>query len=248
MATPTDHHRQVDHDQQVDHHRSTTIPDDGPHPGLRRWGALAAAVEALTFVVGIAMAVTVLSEYATGDLTPAESVTFMVENRGALFAWFFVTLIVFAVALVPLVLSLYDRLRASAPALARVGAVFGLIWAGLIVATGMVLNVGSGAVVDLAGSDPGGAASLWSALDAVADGLGGGNEVVGGMWVLLVSVAAMRTGALPRTLNVVGILSAVAGLVTVVPGLEDIGMVFGLGLIVWFAWVAAVLLGHRDPA
>ncbi|MEZ5239780.1 MAG: hypothetical protein R2716_12815 [Microthrixaceae bacterium] len=64
--------------------------------------------------------------------------------------------------------------------------------------------------------------------------------------MLLVSVAALRSGALPRALNYLGILSATAGLVTVVPGLEDIGMVFGLGLIVWFAWLGVVLIKSRD--
>ncbi|MBX3286881.1 MAG: hypothetical protein KF703_16150, partial [Actinobacteria bacterium] len=97
------------------------------------------------------------------------------------------------------------------------------------------------------GSDPGAAASLWSAIDAVADGLGGGNEVVGGVWVLLVSVAGRRSGLLPRGANVLGIVSGIAGLVTVVPGLQDLGMVFGLGLIVWFGWVGAALLRDRSP-
>ncbi len=79
------------------------------------------------------------------------------------------------------------------------------------------------------------------------NGLGGGNELVGGLWVLLVSIAGWRTRALPRALNAVGIVSAAAGLITVIPGFEDVGMVFGLGLIVWFAWLGTVLLrAHRN--
>ncbi len=64
--------------------------------------------------------------------------------------------------------------------------------------------------------------------------------------MLLVSVAALRTGALPRRLNQLGMLTAAAGLVTVVPGLSDVGLVFGLGLIGWFAWVGVTLL-PRGP-
>jgi hypothetical protein len=44
----------------------------------------------------------------------------------------------------------------------------------------------------------------------------------------------------------VGIMSAAAGLVTLVPGLSDVGMVFGLGSIAWFGWTGIVLL--RDTA
>ena len=42
-----------------------------------------------------------------------------------------------------------------------------------------------------------------------------------------------------------GVVSASAGLITLVPGLSDVGMIFGLGSIAWFAWAGIVLL--RDP-
>jgi hypothetical protein len=67
----------------------------------------------------------------------------------------------------------------------------------------------------------------------VQNGIGGGNELVGGLWVLIVSRAAMRTDALPRALSRLGILAGAAGIVTVVPALEAVGAVFGLGLIAW---------------
>jgi hypothetical protein len=48
-------------------------------------------------------------------------------------------------------------------------------------------------------------------------------------------------------LNALGIISALSGLITVIPGLEDVGIVFGLGLIVWFAWVGVVLFRNPTP-
>lgn len=211
-----------------------------------RVGGLAAMALAATFVVGIAMFATLLADYTDPAITPAASVAFVVDNQVALFLWYLVTLIVFAIALVPLALSLRQRLRVGAPGLSSVAAAFGLIWSGLILATGMISNIGLSTVADLAGADPGQAESVWSALDAVTNGLGGGNEIAGGIWVLLVSIAALRTGALPRALNYLGILSAAAGLVTILPGLTDVGMVFGLGLIVWFAWLGVVLVRSND--
>ena len=74
------------------------------------------------------------------------------------------------------------------------------------------------------------------------DGLGGGIEVVGGLWVLLVSWAALWARGLPRALNYLGMVIGVSGLLTVVPVLEVLGAVFGLGLIVWFAWLGIVML------
>ena len=119
---------------------------------------------------------------------------------------------------------------------------FAYIWVGLMFATGMISNIGIIVVVDFDEISVAAAQNLWSAIDTITDGLGGGNELVGGMWILLVSVAAWGTGRLPTGLNVLGIVSALAGLVTLVPGLSDVGMVFGLGSIAWFAWTGIVLL------
>jgi hypothetical protein len=60
-----------------------------------------------------------------------------------------------------------------------------------------------------------------------------------------VSLAAWGTGRLPTGLNVLGGISAVAALITLVPGLSDVGMIFGLGSIAWFAWTGIFLL--RNP-
>jgi hypothetical protein len=214
----------------------------------QRIGGVAALVEAATFVIGIAMFVTVLADYTTGDPTPAESVAFLVDNQAVLYVWNVIIFIVFGVALVPVVLALHGRLKGAAPALAQASTAFGLIWAGLVLAAGMVTNIGIGTIADLDDTDPARAETVWSALDSVQNGLGGGNEIVGGLWVLLVSVAALRTAALPSALNYLGIASGVAGLVTIVPPLEAVGAIFGVGLIVWFTWLGTVLLrGSRDP-
>ncbi len=77
--------------------------------------------------------------------------------------------------------------------------------------------------------------------------MGGGIEVVGSLWVLLVSWAALQAGGLPRALNYLGMVLGASGLLTVVPALEVLGAVFGLGLIVWFAWLGIVMLrGSRS--
>jgi len=205
---------------------------------------IAALIAGATFVFGIAMFATVLTEYTTGDPTPEESVAFVVDHQAALYIWNVVIFIVFGIALVPLVLALRDRLVSLSPALANASGAFGLIWVGLVLAAGMVSNIAIGTVTDLADTDPARAQTVWSALDAVQNGLGGGNEIAGGVWILLVSWAALQTAALPRTLNYVGLAAGAAGLVTVVPALEAVGAVFGIGLIIWFVWVGVFLLRH----
>jgi hypothetical protein len=212
--------------------------------GSSRAGAIGGLIAAASFIFGIALLVTTLSDYTEGDPTAAESVEFQLANQSTLYVWYLVIYLVFGVAIIPLARSLHQRLAGVSPQLADIGAVFAYIWAGLMFATGMTSNIAMAAVADLHETDPAAAEALWSSLATVNDGLGGGNELVGGMWILLVSLAAWGTKRLPRGLNVLGIISAVAGLITLIPGLSDVGIIFGLGSIAWFAWVGIVLLRH----
>ena len=215
-------------------------------PGrLQRIGGAAALLAAATFGYGIVLFATTLADYTDPDATPAESVDFLVGHQGALLAWYIGIFLVFGAALVPLGLALRQRFVDRTPTLANTAMVFASIWAVLMFATGMISNIGVEAVTDLAGSDPDQAVNLWLAIDTVTNGLGGGNELVGGIWIALVSIAGLATAGLPRWLNRVGLVTAVAGLGTVVPDFEAVEMLFGLGSIIWFVGVG-IALRHDD--
>jgi len=210
----------------------------------QRAGGIAALVEAATYLFGIALFATVLSDYTSGDLSAGESVAFIADHQGIMYVWNLVIYVVASIALVVLSLALYARLKGRLPFLAQIGAAFGLIWAALIAGAGMVANIGLGTVVDLFETDPARAESVWLSLEAVENGLGGGNEILGSVWVLVVSWTALKSGVLPKALNYLGVLIAVAGLATIVPALEAMGMVFGLGFIAWFVLVGMIMFRH----
>ena len=203
---------------------------------------ITALVEAATFVFGFALFATVLVDYTSGEFGPAESAAFLADHDGTFYLWNVVIFIAFGLVLIPLALSLRDQLTTGSPFLASVTLALGLIWAGLVIAAGMIANIGIATVSDLLQTDPAQAATVWSALDSVQNGLGGGNEIVGGLWTLLVSYAALRQRAFPRSLAVLGLVVGLAGMVTVIPGLEDAGAIFGLGLIVWFTWLGVFMM------
>jgi hypothetical protein len=151
--------------------------------------------------------------------------------------------VLFGVALVVLSLGLHERLHGESPAVMQVATAFGLIWATVVIASGMVFNVGMERVVDLYATDPGQAATVWQAIHAVFNGIGGGIEILGGLWTLLISWAAWRTGSLSKALNGLGMVVGLAGIVTIVPAFGEIGgAVFGLSQILWFAWLGIAML------
>jgi hypothetical protein len=137
-------------------------------------------------------------------------------------------------------------LKAGSPAIVQTATVFGLIWAAVIIVAGNIYISGMETVVDLYSKDPAQAATVWLAIDSVFAALGGSNEVLGGIWVLLVSWAALRAGEFSRALNYLGAAIGVAGIVSVVPALAEYFIyIFALGQIVWLVWLGIVMLRSR---
>jgi len=184
----------------------------------------------------------------SGVVDPVQKVALMVDNQAFLSIMHLLIYVVWGVFMVVLALALYDRLKAGSPALAQTATVFGLFWACVIIVGGMIYNAGMGNVVDLYSKDPAQAAAVWLAIDSVFEGLGGSNEVIGGIWILLTSWAALRAGGLPRVLNYLGVAIGVAGIISVVPALAEIFIyIFALGQIVWFVWLGIVML-RKSPS
>ena len=212
---------------------------------LQKLGGISALIEAATFIVGFALYFTLIAaaNYGSLDIDPIQNAAFLVENQAVMYAWNLVIYVVFGIFLVFLSLALHERLKVGSPVLAQAATTFGLIWSGLVIASGMVANVGASVVADIYAQDPTQAGATWLSLHFVTYGLGGGNEIVGGVWVLLLSLAALRSGNLPRLLNTFGLLISVAGILTMIPMLSEIGgAIFGLGLIAWFVWLGVVML------
>ena len=210
-------------------------------------GGWAALICAATYLFGIAILVAFLEPagFSTLGADAEKTAGFLTSHHAPLSAWYLGIYVVNALALVVLVVALRARLSDGARTAADLAAAFGLVWATLVLGAGMVANVGLSAAVDAAASDPARAAAIWQTTTLVENGLGGGNEIAGGVWVVVVSIAGLQSRALPTLLNWFGLLIGASGLATIVPAFEPAGMIFGLGFIAWFAWAGIALLRTR---
>ncbi len=212
---------------------------------LRKAGGLAALVCAATYLVGFALLLGPLAEvgFGTPGADPARVVGFIAENDALMSAWYLTIYVVNGLALAVLVLALENRVLPRAPSLAPVIRAVGLIWATLVIGAGMAANVGVRTVAALHGTDPDGAILRWDMVELIETGIGGGNEILGGVLALLLGYAALRFGALPQVLGLFALVIGAAGLATVVTLLEPLAApVFGLGYIGFFVWTGLVLL------
>jgi len=213
---------------------------------LQKMGGIAALYAGAAYVVGIIGFLGVVDVSSVVD--PVQQVALMVDNQAFLHILHLIVYQVWAIFLVVLTLALYERLKAGSPGIMQTATAIGVIWATLVIASGMIYNIGMDTVVSLYGSDPTQAGTVWLTINTVFTGIGGGNEIVGGIWIMLLSWAAFRVGELPKALNYLGMLIGVAGILSALPGLSEVGLIFGLGQIVWFIWLGIAMLRSNKSA
>ena len=208
---------------------------------IQKAGGFAALYMAISHLIGIAIFLVVLNYPGITD--PAQKVALNVDKHMLVFATNLLMYVFFGFALVALSLALYDRLKSLAPALMQLATAIGIIWAGSLIASGMIANAGLAAIMPLYAKDPAQAALTWQGLEAVTGGLGNANgEILGGVMTLLVSLAALHTGGFPKVLNILGLVVGAVGILTIIPEMNTLVGIFGLGQIVWFIWLGIVLL------
>lgn len=181
------------------------------------------------------------------DGSTSDQMIYLVNHHFSVGSIFFLIYVIFGVVLSPLVLGLYEKNYQRAKQLAQLATLFGVLWVGLVIASGMISVIGLGQVVDLAGVDPNKAAETWRIVSLLTESLGGGNELVGGLWVLLISLCNLFNNIFSRQLNYLGVFVGVAGLATIYPA-DIFTEIFGIAQIIWFVWLGFAFFRQTNTA
>lgn len=212
---------------------------------IRKAGAFAAFFEGFAYITGIIIFFSLLMPDVGGSPTDTESLAFLLERKSLFQLTNLLIYPLFGIALVFLSLALYERMQHKDRFRAQAMAGFGLVWAVLVIASGMIANVGIDQVAGVYTRDPEQAGRLWIGMMTISEALGGGVEIVGAVWVLLISLSGFRRGTFPKGFNILGLLVALPGMLTLFPGMGELGALFGLLQIPWFIWLGFLFL--RTP-
>ena len=210
---------------------------------LHKWAGTAALLQAALYIAAFIFFGAFWEFPSKGN--SAEKLAYLSSQRTTLYLLHLLLYVFFAVLLSVLVLSIHEHLKNAAGKLAKLATLFGYIWVALLIASGMIANIGLLAVVDLSTTEPEQARAVWLAVDVVVEGIGGGNELVGGLWVLLLSFAALKSKVFSTQLNFLGLFVGIAGICTIYPA-ELFTEIFGLSQIIWFIGIGCTLLKDQD--
>lgn len=211
---------------------------------LQKIGGACAILEALIYIAAFIVYGGILV-YPNANASAVDELRFLSNNYLTLSLLNLVSYVLFGTLLAVLVLAIHQRLKSHSSDFSKLASIFGIIWVGLVIASGMIANIGLNSVIEMGAKDPENAMLVWSSVTIISEGLGGGNEIVGGIWVLLLSTIALREKQFLKPLNFLGILIGIAGILTIYP-LEIFTEIFGLGQIIWFLWIGVFMI--RNPS
>ena len=218
---------------------------------LQKIGGIAALIGAATNLLALVVFAVLLAPEGFGseDADPGRTVALLADNQAWMRAWYEIQYFAFGACLIVLSVVLYERLQAGSPVLAQAVTILGLMWAVLVMVIGTLTINDLSTVVRLHGENPVQAATVWLSLKSVEDGLGGGGgeTMVNALWFLVLGLAALRARELSRALNYLGVAIGLAGILSVLLASLGLMAVYGLGLIIWLAWLGVVML-RRSPA
>jgi hypothetical protein len=206
---------------------------------LQRFAGIAALFEAIIYISAFIFFGALWDFPSDGSIQ--QKFTFLTENQVIFTVVNLLMYIVFGLLLAVLVLGLHQRLKGYSETLSNLAAIFGIIWVALVVASGMVANIGLNTVLQLSLTDPEQAMTIWLTINTIVEGIGGGNELVGGLWVVIISYSSLKANVFPKLFTYFGLFVGFTGIATIYPE-EILTAIFGLSQIIWFIFLGVLML------
>jgi hypothetical protein len=188
---------------------------------------------ALSYLIGIIIFIIVLRYPEITE--EIDKVMIIIEMKSMVFFTNLIMYVLFGPVLILFILFLESMLDNSRTMLVKFSAIIGYIWAGSLTASGMIANGAIEPITRLFSDNPEQAIYLWQMLDTVSMSIGNGNgEILGGIMTLGFGIAIMKDAHLSRGLGVFGIIVGSIGIISLIPTLAGLAVVFGILQLIWF--------------
>ena len=172
----------------------------------------------------------------SGDIS--EKVAYLLANRILVEVSYIIGYLVFAICLIVTSVALYLVEGVHSQLLKSVTLVFGVIWAAVLFIAGMISLTSMSLMSSMDPENLSAITSIYRSMLLLENSLGGGIELIGGVWVLLLGWLSLKHGAFSRAWAVFSLCKGAIGVATVFSSEPILRDLFGLTGIVWFIWLA----------
>lgn len=203
---------------------------------FKKLAVISAAYGGFSYIAGMFVYLVIIGD--NSGTTVVEQVAIMGQNAFLIHITTLHIYVLFSAGIIAIAAYTYLKLKVDQPVLALLSLIAGVIWATLLIASGFISMAFTNAL--LSGGVTDSLIAAWPAIDLVRDALGGGNELIGGVFTGLLSFALFKARLGTVVTYGLGLIVCVGGLVSALPYLADVGIgIFVLSQILWFfslAW------------
>lgn len=211
---------------------------------LQKWGGFSALYMAFAYIIGIILFIFVL-DYPH-IIETSQKLSLLTRMHHVVFLTNLLMYVLFGIALIVFTLSIYNLFKSISPSIIQVVQILGIVWAGLLIASGMISNAAIDPAITLFKKTPLTAETYWQSVETITNGLSFVNgEILGGLFTLLISIACFKVKHFSKLLIIIGFIVGIIGIISTVPGLKDLTSLFGIGQIIWFIWFGLILLRNK---
>ena len=203
---------------------------------FKKFAVISAVYGGLSYIGGIFVYLVLIGDNSGAAV--AEQVAIMGQNAFLIHITTLHIYVLFSAGIIAIAAYTYRKLQSEQPALALLSLIAGVIWATLLIASGFISMAFTNALMSGGVTDS--LIAAWPAIDIVSDALGGGNELLGGVFTGLLSFALYKARLGTMLTYGLGLIVCVGGLISTLPYLADVGIgIFVMSQIPWFfslAW------------
>jgi len=198
---------------------------------------------ACCYIIGFVCLFTFFSPLLDGQLDKNERITYYLGNKLSLQLWYLTIYVLFGVLLIPLVSMIKYLFKDNS--LSNFASIMGYIWAAFVMASGFIFTIGIEKTSQLE-IDNQTAHTIFTTIQIIQDALGGGVELLGGIWVFCIGLMGLKSNVFHKYFNLFSLTLGAVGILTVLPFFYSLGGVFGILQIGWFFWLGILLLRNLN--
>lgn len=215
------------------------ISTNNGQSSIIKWGAISYVGMSLCYASMFIIFGVLLAFPNSGEL--ADKIAYIANKQFILSLSYTIGYLVFGTLLLVSVQATHTKLSATSNHLLNLASAFGFIWVVLMMCSGMIGIIGLNTMVTLHTQQSDHATTLFYLYTTVVNGLGGGIELVGGMWVFLIGLCGLNTQQLSKSLSLMSIFVGLLGILTLIQSVPELKDAFGLSQIIWFVWMGSAL-------
>jgi len=200
---------------------------------FKKIGIVSSLYLAVSYIIGIVIFLFILKYQSIDDIS--QKFQLIIKKTNMIFLTNMLMYIFFGPFLISLIVVLNQYLHKDETFFVKLGSLIGIIWAGSLIASGMIANSGLLLVSSLYKVNPVQAEASWQIIDSIAMGIGNGNgEILGGIFTLCISISGLISKKLSYFTSYSGCIIGIIGMLSTIPVLIDLTGLFGILQIVWF--------------